>query len=244
MEATTILFLVLLFNIAVLYSTVGHGGASGYLALMGLFHFTPEVMRPSALVLNIVVSLIAAWQYSRTEKINFKLLFWLLAGSLPAAFLGAMINLDTDIYKKILGIIVLIHSLQMFGLFAKISFKNIYPSPVPVFFAGSAIGFISGIIGIGGGIFLSPLLIITGWASIRQTTLISACFICLNSFAGLGGLMINGIIFSNILYIWLSIAICGGLLGSWLGSRKLSPLNLKKILGLVLFVAGVKLILS
>src|SRR5688572_17495739 len=116
MEYSEIIFLILLFAVAALYASVGHGGASGYLALMGLFHFAPEMMRPSALILNIFVSIIAFWQFSRTEVLNRKLFLWLISGSIPAAFLGAFITVDANLYRIILGVLLLFQSLRLMGV--------------------------------------------------------------------------------------------------------------------------------
>ena len=243
MESISILFLVLLFFIAMLYSSVGHGGASGYLALMALFHFAPEVMRPSALLLNVFVSLIAWLQYSRTVELNKKLFFWLIAGSIPAAFAGALISVDNVVYKQILGVLLVFQAVRMLG-FMKADFHGIkQPEMIPAILLGIAIGLISGMIGIGGGIILSPLLIMLGWANIRQTALISALFIFLNSLSGLSGLFVKGANFDSVLYIWIIVALGGGLIGSWLGSKKFHPATLKTLLGVILIVAGLKLIL-
>lgn len=242
MEINTIIFLILLFIVALLFSSVGHGGASGYLALMGLFHFTPDVMRPSALVLNVLVSLIAAWQYSGTDKLNQRLFFWLILSSIPAAFIGATISIDTILYKKILGLIVIFQAINLLFLF-KIQPVGISKPPVPlIVISGSAIGLLSGLVGIGGGILLSPLLLLIGWATIRQTAYISALFIFLNSLAGIAGLLHGGTDFSSVLYLWIGIAAIGGFIGARLGSRVLSISVLRKVLGVVLIIAGIKLI--
>lgn len=226
-----------------LYSSVGHGGASGYLALMGLFSFAPEVMRPSALLLNIFVSLAAWIQYSRTVEMNRKLFIWLVAGSIPATFLGSMIAIDTSVYKQILGVLLVFQAARMIGLLKTPPAIQKKPDYFPAILLGALIGFLSGIIGIGGGIILSPLLLMLGWADIRQTALLSAVFIFLNSISGLTGLVLQGANFDPVLYIWMVVAVSGGLLGSWIGSRQFTPSVLKSILGIVLIVAGVKLIL-
>lgn len=244
MEYSEIIFVILLFAVAALYASVGHGGASGYLALMGLFHFTPEMMRPSALMLNIFVSIIAFWQFSRTETLNRKLFLWLIAGSIPAAFLGAYITIDANLYRKILGVLLLFQSLRLIGVIK--DKQNVVKEPkfTRAFITGTGIGFVSGLIGIGGGIILSPILLILGWVSMKQTALVSALFIFLNSTSGLTGLLFKGAEFDPVLYLWIAVALTGGLLGSWMGSRKLSPNVLKQILGAVLLIAGIKLILS
>jgi uncharacterized membrane protein YfcA len=244
MDINTLLFLIALFVVATLFSSVGHGGASGYLALMGLFHFAPEVMRPSALVLNVVVSLIAAWQYSGTEKFDNRLLFALVASSIPAAFVGATISIDATVYKVILGVIILIQALNLIFFFKMTSVQVKKPPLLLIVIAGMAIGLLSGLIGIGGGILLSPLLLLMGWATIKQTAFISAIFIFLNSLAGIAGLLYNKANFDSVLYLWIGVVIVGGFVGSRMGSRVLPVSFLRKILGVVLLIAGVKLILQ
>ena len=239
----SIIFLLLLFIIAMLYSSVGHGGASGYLALMGLFHFAPEVMRPTALVLNLFVSFIAWMQYSRSVVLEKKLFLWLVAGSIPAAFAGALITIDATLYKQILGGLLILPALRMFGFFSGPSKQSKPPSILPAVFIGIVIGFISGIIGIGGGIILSPLLLLLGWTDIRQTALISALFIFVNSLSGMTGLIVQGVEISAETYSWIAVAVVGGAFGSWAGSTKFSSVTLKHILGVVLVIAGVKLMI-
>src|SRR5262245_17073895 len=154
MDTTLLLFYFLLFIVAFLYSSVGHGGASGYLALMGLYHFSPDIMKPSALIMNIIVSLMAFVQYSRTTPLNKKLFLLLVAGSIPAAFLGARIDIDPFLYKKILAILLIIPVLRLFGLLGRSNTKHRDFDPSLIIMIGIVIGFISGIIGIGGGIIL------------------------------------------------------------------------------------------
>jgi uncharacterized membrane protein YfcA len=243
MELTTILFLAALFLVALLYSSVGHGGASGYLALMALFHFAPESMRSTALVLNVLVSLVAAWQYAGKEKLNIRFFLWLIAGSIPLAYLGARITVDAGIYKMMLGGFLLFHAVRLLDIFKIKPTSTTTPPNWIVVVTGAAIGLISGMIGVGGGIILSPLLLAFGWAGMKQTALTSALFIFVNSAAGLAGLFSKGFAFESDLYLWLIIAFAGGLIGSRLGSRTLSSDVLKKMLAVVLLIAGLKLIL-
>lgn len=241
LSTESLLFLFLLFIIAALYASVGHGGASGYLALMGIFHFAPEEMRPTALLLNIFVSFVAWFQYSRNTVFNRKLFLWLIAGSLPAAFAGGMITLDAALYKQILGGLLFLPALRLFGVIKNEVHEIKEPAFIPAFLIGIAIGLISGIIGIGGGIILSPVLLLLKWTNIKETALISALFIFLNSLSGLAGLFIKGIFFQTSSILWIGVALTGGLIGAWYGSSRISPQNLRYLLGVVLVIAGTKL---
>jgi uncharacterized membrane protein YfcA len=242
MDTAQIFFLFLLFIVAFLYSSVGHGGASGYLALMGLYHFSPEIMKPSALIMNIVVSLMAFVQYMRTAPLNKKLFLPLIAGSIPAAFLGARIELDANLYKKILAVVLLFPVLRLFGLFGKSTTTKKDFDPFLIVIIGIVIGFISGMIGIGGGILLSPIILFLGWAEMKETATISSLFIFLNSISGLVSLVTKGISIEPTIYLWVGIAVLGGIVGAWYGSKKFENTLLKKILGVVLLIASVKLL--
>lgn len=240
----SILFYVLLFVVAFLYASVGHGGASGYLALMALFSFSPNSMRTSAIYLNIIVSCIAFLQYYKSGYFKFKL-FWPFAiSSIPSAFLGGMISIEGGYYKKILAVLLLLPIIRLVAFNRKdeheIVKQNIYLSCL----IGIIIGLISGIIGIGGGILLSPLILLLRWADMKQTAAVSALFILVNSIAGLGGISINGLSPSAEIYLMVFIATAGGLFGSYLGSKKLDNKVLKTILVSVLLIASIKLFLT
>lgn len=241
-----IVFLILLFCIAVLYSSVGHGGASGYLALMALYGFSPEVMKPWALILNVCVAMIAAIQFSRSEKINWKLFVPLILGSIPMAYWGASLSLDANIYKKLLGAVLVFQSMRLFGV-SKLTLASdtltTHGWILPVL-TGSAIGFMSGLIGIGGGIILSPLLLLFRWCSLKQTALLSAGFIFVNSISGLVAIGAKSIDVASVMSISLAIGVLGGVLGGWLGSKKFDNRVLQITLGIVLLFAGSKLIFA
>jgi len=242
MDTSLLLFYFLLFLVAFLYSSVGHGGASGYLALMGLYHFSPDIMKPSALIMNIIVSLMAFAQYSRTSPLNKKLFLLLIAGSIPAAFLGAGIEINAFVYKKILAVILLIPVLRLFNLIGKPAAAKKDFDPFFIVIIGIVIGFVSGMIGIGGGIILSPIILFMGWAEMKQTATISALFIFVNSISGLAGLVTKGVTIDPAIYLWVGIAVIGGLAGSYYGSKKFDNTMLKKILGVVLLIASLKLL--
>ena len=237
------LFLVLLFIVALLYASVGHGGASGYLALMALFGFEQYTMKSSALTLNLFVSGISFYSFYKKGHFKFKILLPFITGSVPMSFLGAGLNFNEKTYKIILGIFLLAAVSRMF-FSSKREFEK---SETPAFYIpvliGGVIGFFSGMIGIGGGIILSPVLLLLHWADIKETAGISALFIFLNSLAGLTGLLLNENYEpnSNIL-LWAAVGLAGGLAGGFLSSNKLSGNKLKYLLASVLFVASIKLL--
>jgi uncharacterized membrane protein YfcA len=239
-----ILFYFLLFFVAVLYASVGHGGASGYLALMALFSVTPEVMKPTALMLNLFVSLTSFIQFYRGKHFRWHI-FWPFAlASIPLAFFGGKIHIDGSIYKQILGILLLIPVVR-FLFFANIKVTEIKRSNIPLsLFVGAIIGFLSGLIGIGGGIILSPILLLLKWTDQKQTAAISALFIFVNSLSGLAGQLQKGISFSADMYTYVAVAFVGGLCGAYLGALRFPQNILKYVLGLVLALASYKLLFT
>lgn len=237
------LFLALLFIVAFLYSSVGHGGASGYLALMALFGLAPALMRSSALILNIFVSFVSFFQYYRGGYFKWKLFLPFAIASIPMSFLGAFITIDAMMYKKILGILLIFPILRLLGLIGKESDMEKEVNIGIALLIGASIGLLSGMIGIGGGIILSPLILIFHWANMKQTAAVSALFIFVNSIAGLIGLLSNGVHIDPVVYGWLLIAFWGGLLGAYYGRNKFSNTVLKRALAIVLVIASVKLLL-
>jgi uncharacterized protein len=234
-----------IFIAALLYSSVGHGGASGYLAAMALFGMTPAVMKPTALVLNIIVAAIATTKFYRAGCFD-KSLFWQFAlGSIPCAFLGGSIVLPTQIYKPILGLVLLYAA-------GRLSLNQSSSQPqqarsLPIWLAiglGMAIGLLSGLTGVGGGIFLSPLLLLMGWATMKQAAGVSAAFILVNSIAGLLGYLTKFPTLPSSLWIWAICAATGGWIGSEYGSKRIGSQKLQMLLAVVLAIAGVKLILT
>lgn len=239
-----VLFLMALFAVAFLYASVGHGGASGYLALMALFGISTFYMRASALTLNLFVSAVSFYAFYKSGYFKFSILFPFVLGSVPMAFLGARLNIDPQIFKYILGGFLLFAVLRMVyrpqGNQTEIIPFNRYIA----LGLGAFLGFFSGLIGIGGGIILSPIVLLLGWANVKETAAISASFIFLNSVAGILGLVSTGIQISpNILY-WVVVAFAAGLLGAFVGSRKLSLSRLRYLLAFVLLMASVKLFIT
>ncbi len=239
-----IIFYVLLVLVAFLYASVGHGGASGYLALMAFFSFAPETMRPTALLLNVFVSLIAFIQYYRGGHFKWNL-FWPFAiTSFPAAFIGGMIAIDGGLYKKILAILLLFSVLNLLGFKIKMTTIEVKQNIFLALIIGAVIGFFSGMIGIGGGIILSPLILLLHWAKIKKTAAVSALFIFVNSLAGLAGLFAQGLEFKSEMSWMILLALLGGIMGSYLGANKFKSEFLNKLLAIVLFIASIKLIIT
>jgi len=242
MLESQLLFYALLFVLAFLYSSVGHGGASGYLALMALFSIAPEVMKPTALVLNLFVSLIAFAQFYKGRHFMPKLFIPLALASVPMAFVGGMITIEQGLYKKILGV-VLLFAIARFAGFRKADFNENKPYKTWLaLLIGGIIGLLSGMIGIGGGIILTPVLILLHWTNMKQAAAVSAIFIFVNSAAGLAGQFTKGITFTTYMVAYIAVALAGGIIGSYFGAQKFNNLVLKQVLAGVLLIAVVKLL--
>lgn len=244
MPDSMIIFYLALFVIAFLYASVGHGGASGYLALMALYGIAPEVMKPSALILNLFVSSVSFYQFYRGGHFRMNL-FWPLAiASIPMAFVGGLLHIDASLYKKILGVLLII-AVARFFFFGKANNAELQePKLLLSLVIGTVIGFLSGLIGIGGGIILSPVLLLLKWSNMKQTAAISALFIFVNSVSGLMGQVYKGINFSPDMLMFVVVAFAGGLLGAYIGSIKLNPAALRNVLAGVLVVAAWKLLFT
>ncbi|MGE9314962.1 sulfite exporter TauE/SafE family protein [Niabella sp. CJ426] len=235
------LFYLSLFIVAFLYASIGHGGASGYLALMAIFGVAAEVMKPTALLLNLFVSLVSFIQFYRGGYFKMKLFMPLAFASIPFAFLGGLITVDASFYKKILGLLLLI-PVARFLFFSNLKLEATRKHELGLaILIGAAIGFLSGLIGIGGGIILSPVLLLLRWANMKESAAISAIFIFVNSVAGLAGQITKGIQFTADMYGYVIVAFAGGLLGAYFGSLKFRQDALKYILSLVLLMAALKL---
>ncbi|MCX6968273.1 MAG: sulfite exporter TauE/SafE family protein [Verrucomicrobia bacterium] len=231
----------LIFSAALLYSSVGHGGASAYLATMALANVDTHLMRPLVLLLNVMVASISLWSFSRKGWFSWSL-FWPLAlFSIPFAWLGGSILLPAVIYKKIIAL-VLIYSAYRLWRPAPLprSMDNAMKRPVALGIGGG-IGFLSGLTGVGGGIFLSPILILKGWSDVKSTSAVAAAFIVVNSISGLLAIHSRQLEFPHGFGFWLVAALAGGIIGSHIGSRMLTPNGLRRTLGIVLAVASIRL---
>jgi len=236
------LLAVLVFAAAALYSMVGHGGASAYLAAMALFGLAPEVMKPTALVLNILVSAIATVQFARARRFSWPT-FWPFAlAAVPLAFVGGAITLPALLYRRVVGVVLVYAALRLWQRAGVAGEGAVRPVPkaaaLPL---GAGMGFLSGLIGLGGGIFLSPVLVLARWAGVRTTAGVSAVFILVNSIAGLLGRTTSVRALPPGLPVLAFAAVAGGLIGSTLGSRRLPSPTLRRLLAAVLVIAAVKL---
>ncbi|MSR56910.1 MAG: sulfite exporter TauE/SafE family protein [Planctomycetaceae bacterium] len=234
---------ILFFAAAILYSAVGHGGASAYLALMGVFQLAPVVMRPSALVMNIFVASIGAVRFYRAGSFSWRVFLPFAAGSVPLAFLGGAKKLDDALYLQLVAASLLAGA---YPLLTATRAKIIEQSrPIPMALAvvcGAAIGYLSGLTGVGGGIFLTPLLIFSRWAETKRSAGVSAGFVLVNSIAGLAGNPQSLVEVPQALSLWVVAAIAGGLIGSQLGSRTISNVTLRRLLGVTLLIAAASLV--
>lgn len=236
---------VAFFGAALLYASVGHAGASGYLAAMGLLGVAPATMKPTGLALNILVASIVTIRFGLAGHVRWGALLPFLVGSIPMAFVGGALVLPGALYKPLVGMVLLIAAVRLFqtarAAGAAEGRETAIPA-IPAVIAGAGIGLLSGLTGTGGGIFLTPLILFAGWAPARVAAGISAAFILANSSAGLLGNVASIGSLPAALPIWLIAVAIGGSIGAELGARRLGTPALRRVLALVLVVAGLKLI--
>jgi uncharacterized protein len=243
LDAQAALLTALIFVAALLYASVGHGGASGYLAAMALVGVSATVMRPSALALNVLVSAVAVYRFYKVGAFSHRL-FWPLAlASVPCAFVAGSLTLPSHFYKPLIGAVLIYAALQSLRT-AKASI-SVELKPVRTWLLvviGACLGALSGLTGVGGGIFLSPILILCRWAQTKVVSGVAAAFILVNSLAGLAGLATKGVALPQSFVFWAVAALLGGYLGAEMGSKRLGNPNIQRLLALVLLVGGVKMI--
>ena len=242
-ETQVLLLAVLFFAAAILYSSVGHAGASAYLAAMALLSVPAATMRPTALVLNLFVASIVVVRFARAGHLPWRSLVPLAIGSVPAAFLGGSIDLPGEIYRPLVAAVLVVGAWRL------------ATSPPPLddagrpgvpwmsgILSGATIGLLAGLTGTGGGIFLTPLLVLAGWTGTRDAAGLSGSFILVNSISGLAGLLSGGLALPPALPLWIGSVAVGGVIGSWLGAARYSILNLRRALAFVLLLAAAKLV--
>ena len=243
-EVQTLLIAACLLLGAILYTSVGHAGASAYIAVMTLFDLPPVVIKPTALTLNIFVSSYTSLRYIKSNFFNKSLFIFLSLGSIPAAFIGGRINLPSHVYKPIIGVLLLLSGVR-FLIQAMQSDKAHQELNKPLaVFIGACVGLLSGITGTGGGIFLSPLIIWLGWVSVKQASGTVAAFIFVNSIAGLLGNFQSTSSLPTELPLFLIAVLLGAFIGTRFGISRFSSVGVKRALGFVLLIAGAKFLLA
>lgn len=241
---TDIVLIALIFIAATVYAAVGHGGASGYLAAMALVGVNPALMKPAALVLNIAVAGLGGARWLRAGHFSWRL-FWPFAlGSIPLAYVGGGYTLADRSYYYLVALALAVAGARLVLPLATGPVRALPPVPVAIAL-GAALGLLSGLTGVGGGIFLSPLLLLFRWTDVRTGAGVAAAFIALNSVAALLGHTVhNDVAWSPLLPLWTGVALLGAWVGTELGLRHVAPLRLRQLLGVVLWVAAGKLLLT
>jgi len=241
-----------LLAVAVLYSSVGHGGASGYLAVLALIGLAPDAMKPTALVLNLVVATVGAVQFTRAGHFAWRTLWPFAIGSVPAAFVGGALRLPVGSYRLLVGMVLLASAARLFwtagaaagAVEREARLDRRSPPLLAALPIGVGLGFLAGLTGVGGGIFLSPLLLLLGWASARRTAATSVWFILVNSAAGLLGHLSSVARVPGEVALWAPVVLVGGVVGATAGSRRLPGPVIRRLLALVLVLAGWKLLFT
>lgn len=242
LDSYLVLFSAIL-TVAVLYSCVGHGGASGYIAVLALFSVVPEVFRPTALLLNIMVASVAAYSFRRAGHFSWRLFWPFAATSIPFSFLGGYLNLPQHLYRPLVGVILLASACRLLVHREPEAATLRRPRLVVSLLVGAVLGLLSGLTGVGGGIFLSPLLMLLRWGHAREISGVAALFILVNSSAGLLGHVSSLQLVPPFAPLLAVAALLGGSAGSFLGSNFLPVRRVIGVLSVVLTVAGIKLLL-
>lgn len=238
-----LLLAVCIVAVAILYSCIGHGGASGYLAVLALFSLAPAVFKPTALVLNILVSAVATFHFARSGHFSWRLFWPFAVASIPFSYIGGGLSLPETVFNPLVGILLLASACRLFFKREREEKETLPPSVPAALAVGAVFGLLSGLTGVGGGIFLSPLMLLLRWARAREVSAVSALFILVNSIAGLLGHIGSLQAVPGYLPILAASALCGGFAGSFFGSRRLSAAGILKTLSAVLTIAGFKMLL-
>jgi uncharacterized membrane protein YfcA len=239
--ATLVPLAALVLAAAVLYSAGGHGGASAYLALMALFGISPLDSKPTALLMNAAVTILGTVRFSRVGAVPWRTVLWFAAGSVPAAFVTGHFKLETHVHQLVLGA-VLGAAACLIALSPVGRDKRPPPPPLALAGIGVALGALAGATGIGGGVFLTPILLLTGWEEARPAAGAAAVFILLNSISGLAGHLSAGAAIPPLAALFVAVAFSGALVGTWLGAKRLAPSTLRRVHAAVLLVSGAKLL--
>lgn len=243
MTPDALLLAALFFAAATLYSSVGHAGASAYLAAMALVGVSASTMRPTALVLNVFVATIVIARFARAGHLPWRDLLPLAAGSVPMAFIGGWIDLPGEVYRPLVAVVLLAGAWRLATASVRADDEERPGVPVlPGLVAGASIGLLAGLTGTGGGIFLTPLVVLATWRGTRDAAGLSGAFILVNSIAGLAGIMAGGTSLPPAIPLWVAAVAAGGFIGSWLGAARFSVLNLRRALAAVLVLAAAKLV--
>lgn len=241
-EPALALLLVTVLMVAVLYSSVGHGGASGYIAVLALFSVAPAAFKPTALLLNILVAGIATYSFARAGHFSWRLFWPFAATSIPCSFIGGYVSLPPHIYRPLVGVILLVAACRLVFQKENETLEVRKPSTLIALCIGAVLGLLSGLTGVGGGIFLSPLLLLFKWGRTREVSAVAALFILVNSSAGLLGHISSLQEVPHFAPFLAVAALIGGVIGSSLGSYRLPVTGIIKALCLVLTIAGFKLL--
>ena len=229
--------------VAFLYSSVGHAGASGYIAVMTLVGLSPQMIKPTALTLNIIVALIATFQFYRAGHFNWRLFWPFTLPAIPCAFLGGYLKLPSTAFEMLVGIVLLFSAFRFLRPNAQEAEVHL-PAVAIALPVGASLGFLAGLTGTGGGIFLTPLLLWKKWANMKHAAGVSALFILVNSVSGLAGNFSSTAYLPSFVWILAGCVVVGGAFGSYCGSKRFDHLLIKRLLAIVLLIAGTKLILA
>jgi uncharacterized protein len=239
------LLTVLILAVSLLYASVGQAGGSGYLAAMALLGFAPAVMKPTALILNVLVALISTVKFWRAGYVSWRIFWPFAATSIPAAFIGGVVSPSVALYETIVGVVLLYAAYRLLRMVDADSPPCVKPPQLWVaLIVGVGVGLLSGFTGIGGGVVFSPLLLSLRWADTREVLGMSAAINLSNSAAGLLGHLSSAIALPSAIPLWAGTALIGGWMGAEYGSRRFSPLTLQRLLAVVLTIAGLKLIFT